>query len=68
MIDGLENFEKSKNIFIYDSENESYTDITKKSNEVLISGENNDRFRYVSNKKKKKTKDKDIKEDEESSY
>jgi 3-deoxy-D-arabino-heptulosonate 7-phosphate (DAHP) synthase len=25
MIDGLENFDKKKKIFIYDSENESYT-------------------------------------------
>jgi hypothetical protein len=45
MIDSLENFDKNQNIFIYDSQNDSYNDIRKKQYEVLISsGENNKRF------------------------
>lgn len=58
MIDGLENFDKNEKIFIYDAENDSYTDIRKKQYEVLItSGENNDRFSLCFNKKTKKEKE-----------
>ena len=58
MIDGLENFDKNEKIFIYDSENDTYTDISKNKYEVLItSGENNDRFSLCFKQKTKKEKE-----------
>jgi len=58
MIDGLENFDKNKEIFIYDSENDSYNDIRKNQYEVLISaGENKDRFSLCFKQKTKKEKE-----------
>jgi trimeric autotransporter adhesin len=45
MIDGLENFDKNQNIFIYDNSNKTYNNIRNKNFEVIIPvGEYNDRF------------------------
>jgi 3-deoxy-D-arabino-heptulosonate 7-phosphate (DAHP) synthase len=44
MIDGLENFDINQNIFIYDSTDNSYHNIKNENYEVVIAGENNDRF------------------------
>jgi hypothetical protein len=45
MLDGVENFDQNQNIFIYDSENDSYNDIRNNAYEVTLpAGQNKTRF------------------------
>ncbi|NGY38415.1 T9SS type A sorting domain-containing protein [Flavobacterium sp. XN-5] len=45
MLDGVENFDQNQNIFIYDSENDSYNDIRNNTYEVTLpAGQNKTRF------------------------
>lgn len=64
MIDNIENFDESQNMFIYDNADDSYHDIRNKTFEVIIpAGETNDRFSLRFTDKTLNVIDKDIKDD-----